>query len=65
MAIDYVLFKQYMAEVDSVGEDKELEMLLLKNRFKIEYLEGARVYDENLKKRGIRKPASSVDCGAA
>lgn len=53
MAIDYGLFKQYMAEVDSVGEDKELEMLLLKNRFKIEYLEGARVYDEKTSKKEV------------
>jgi len=46
MAIDYNIYKKFMAEIDSVGEDKELEMRLLKNNYTIEYLEDAYIFDE-------------------
>ncbi|MDD4373820.1 MAG: glycosyltransferase family 2 protein [Bacteroidales bacterium] len=46
MAIDYKIYKAFMSEIDSVGEDKELEMRLLKNGYTIEYAEDAYVYDE-------------------
>lgn len=46
MAIDYKIYKAFMSEIDSVGEDKELEMRLLKNGYAIEYVEDAYVYDE-------------------
>jgi cellulose synthase/poly-beta-1,6-N-acetylglucosamine synthase-like glycosyltransferase len=50
MAVDYGLYKKLMANIDSVGEDKELEMKLLKGNFCIEYLEDAWVYDEKTQK---------------
>lgn len=53
MAIEYALFKKSMARVDSVGEDKELEMKLLKNSYKIEYLENAAVFDEKTSKTEV------------
>lgn len=46
MAFDYKWFKTNMKEVSSVGEDKELEILLLKQNIYIEYLEDVLVYDE-------------------
>jgi len=46
MGIDYKLYKAMMAEIDSVGEDKELEMRLLQNNYTIEYVEDAHIYDE-------------------
>lgn len=53
MGIDYALFKSTMATVDSVGEDKEVEMKLLKQGYKIEYAENARVYDEKTSKKEV------------
>jgi cellulose synthase/poly-beta-1,6-N-acetylglucosamine synthase-like glycosyltransferase len=50
MGVEYGLYKKLMAGVDSVGEDKELEMKLLKGKFCIEYLEDAWVYDEKTQK---------------
>lgn len=50
MAVDYKLYKTLMAGIDSVGEDKELEMKLLKGEYRIEYLENAHVYDEKTQK---------------
>lgn len=46
MGVDYSLYKQIMATVDSVGEDKELELKLLKKKYKIEYVDSAIIYDE-------------------
>jgi len=46
MGIDYKLYKNIMKTVDSVGEDKELELKLLKKKFKIEYVDSAIIYDE-------------------
>ena len=49
MAFDYAFFKQTMKEVNAVGGfDKELELRLLKDRKKIDYLEDAIVYDEKV-----------------
>jgi len=53
MGIDYALFKKTMATVDSVGEDKEVELKLLKQGFKIEYAEDAFVYDEKTSKSDV------------
>ncbi len=51
MAFDYTLFKKMMKKVNAVGGfDKELELNLLKNKIKIEYLENALVYDEKVSK---------------
>ncbi len=48
MAFEYKLYKNYMANVHSVGEDKELEFHLLRDNLKIEYEQSALVYDEKV-----------------
>ncbi len=53
MGIDYALFKKTMATVDSVGEDKEVELKLLKQGYKIEYLHDARIFDEKTSKSDV------------
>lgn len=51
MAFDYHFFKSTMAKVNAVGGfDKELELKLLRNRTKIEYLHDAYVLDEKVQK---------------
>ncbi len=51
MAFDYSLFKSMMKNVKAVGGfDKELELNLLRNKIKIEYLEDAIVFDEKVSK---------------
>ncbi|MCF6239871.1 MAG: glycosyltransferase family 2 protein [Bacteroidales bacterium] len=51
MAFDYSMFKKMMKKVKAVGGfDKELELNLLKNRIKIEYLEEAVIFDEKVSK---------------
>jgi cellulose synthase/poly-beta-1,6-N-acetylglucosamine synthase-like glycosyltransferase len=47
-ACQFILFKSLMAKVSSVGEDKELELELLRNRITIEYAPGAVVLDEKI-----------------
>ncbi len=46
MGLDYALFKNTMATVDSVGEDKEVEWKIMKNNHTIEYVHDAIIYDE-------------------
>lgn len=54
MAFDYNFFKSTMANVNAVGGfDKELELKLLKDRKKIEYLHEALVFDEKVQKSEI------------
>nr|WP_299174894.1 glycosyltransferase [uncultured Allomuricauda sp.] len=54
MAFDYYFFKSTMANVNAVGGfDKELELKLLKNRTKIEYLDDALVLDEKVQKSEV------------
>ncbi|WP_282014858.1 glycosyltransferase [Marinifilum flexuosum] len=51
MAFDYTFFKNIMKEVNAVGGfDKELELRLLKDKQKIEYLPDAIIYDEKIQK---------------
>ena len=51
MAFDYNFFKKTMAGVKAIGGfDKELELKLLKDRHKIEYLHEAIVLDEKVQK---------------
>lgn len=50
MAFDYTLYRESMAGIDSVGEDKMLEFVLLKKNCKIEYLPEAWVYDEKVQR---------------
>lgn len=54
MAFDYYFFKSTMADVNAVGGfDKELELKLLKNGTKIEYLNHALVLDEKVQKSDV------------
>jgi len=54
MAFDYHFFKSTMAKVNAVGGfDKELELKLLRDRNKIEYLHDALVLDEKVQKTEV------------
>ncbi len=53
MGIDYHLFKSTMATVDSVGEDKEVELKIIKNGVKIEYVNDALIFDEKTQKSDV------------
>jgi cellulose synthase/poly-beta-1,6-N-acetylglucosamine synthase-like glycosyltransferase len=54
MAFRYVFFKQLMLKVTAIGGfDKEIELKLLKDRYKIEYLDDALVYDEKVQKAEV------------
>lgn len=50
MAIDFQWFKKNIFKLQTAGEDKELEALLLKENIFIEYLEHVNVYDEKTQK---------------
>lgn len=50
MAFDYSLFKKYMKEIKTSGEDKELEFNFLKDGYYFEYLNDAIVLDEKTQK---------------
>ncbi|AEV34320.1 glycosyl transferase [Owenweeksia hongkongensis DSM 17368] len=51
MAFDYAYFKKIMKDVHAIGGfDKELEVRILKDQNKIEYLPNAIVYDEKVQK---------------
>ena len=53
MAFRYLLFKQYMSNIDSTAEDKELEIKLINDGKKIEYLDDAFIYDEKVQKSKV------------
>ncbi|MBN2639852.1 MAG: glycosyltransferase [Bacteroidales bacterium] len=46
MGLDYKLFKETMATVDSVGEDKEVELKIIRQGYTIDYVHDALIYDE-------------------
>ncbi len=48
MAFEFELFKRLIKGIHSVGEDKELELALLREKVKIAYVEDALVYDEKV-----------------
>jgi cellulose synthase/poly-beta-1,6-N-acetylglucosamine synthase-like glycosyltransferase len=48
MAFDFGFFKRMISGIDSVGEDKELELAIMKEKVKIKYAEDALVYDEKV-----------------
>lgn len=50
MAFEYDLFKDCIQQAKSIGEDKQMEMLLLKQNIYIEYLNQVYTYDEKVKK---------------
>ncbi|NOY49020.1 MAG: glycosyltransferase family 2 protein [Chlorobi bacterium] len=53
MALEYRLFKSTMATVDSVGEDKEVELKIIRDKHKIEYIHDALIYDEKTSKSDV------------
>jgi cellulose synthase/poly-beta-1,6-N-acetylglucosamine synthase-like glycosyltransferase len=54
MAFDYHLFKTTMANVNAIGGfDKELELKLLRDNIKIEFLNNALVLDEKVQKPDV------------
>lgn len=54
MAFRYEFFKNMMAGVTAIGGfDKEIELHLLKNRYVIEYLDDALVFDEKVQKEEV------------
>ena len=54
MAFNYHFFKNLMSSVKAVGGfDKEIELKMLKERYKIAYLEDANVYDEKVQKAEV------------
>jgi len=52
MGLDYALFKKIMATIDSVGEDKEVELKIIKKGYTIEYVHDAIIYDEKTQESG-------------
>lgn len=50
MAFDYHWFKDNVSKLSSSGEDKEIEILLLKQKIHISYLNDVYVYDEKTQK---------------
>ncbi len=54
MAFDYGFFKSIMKEIKAIGGfDKELELRMLRDRHKIEYVEDALVLDEKVQKSEV------------
>lgn len=53
MAFTYQLYKDTMSTIDSVAEDKELELNLLRRGYKFEYREDAICYDEKVSEVNI------------
>ncbi len=54
MAFDYHFFKERMSSIKAVGGfDKELELTLLREGHKIEYLDDAIIYDEKVQKAEV------------
>ncbi|MDD4921397.1 MAG: glycosyltransferase [Bacteroidales bacterium] len=53
MAFDFNWFKENVVHLQTAGEDKELETLLLMQSIKIEYLDGLYVMDEKTSKNHV------------
>jgi cellulose synthase/poly-beta-1,6-N-acetylglucosamine synthase-like glycosyltransferase len=53
MGLDYHLFKTTMATVDSVGEDKEVELKIIRQGYTIEYVHDALIFDEKTQKSDV------------
>ena len=52
MAFDYRLFREQMQSITASGEDKELEMKLLKMKVPVAYIDDMMVLDEKVQKSG-------------
>ncbi|MEN6618402.1 MAG: glycosyltransferase family 2 protein [Rikenellaceae bacterium] len=48
MAFEYLWFRENVKNLTTAGEDKELEMLLLKERIFVDFLDHLMVYDEKI-----------------
>ncbi|MDD3299684.1 MAG: glycosyltransferase [Bacteroidales bacterium] len=54
MAFSYSFFKTRMASIKAIGGfDKELELTLLRDGYKIDYLDNAIIYDEKVQKADV------------
>ncbi len=54
MAFDYNYFKKIMKSIEAVGGfDKEIELQILKDKIRIEFLDSAIVYDEKVQKAEV------------
>ena len=53
MIFNYTWFKNNVSLLSSCGEDKEIEVLLLKESIRIHYLEDVYVYDEKVQKTAV------------
>lgn len=53
MAFSYQLYKNTMKKIDSVAEDKEVELRLLKKGYKFEYRDDAICYDEKVSQANV------------
>ncbi|QMW05835.1 glycosyltransferase [Spirosoma foliorum] len=54
MAFEYQLFKEFLPQVQVVsGFDKETEMVLLRQRIPVEYVESAMIYDEKVQNQQV------------
>jgi cellulose synthase/poly-beta-1,6-N-acetylglucosamine synthase-like glycosyltransferase len=53
MGIDYKLFKDTMRTIDSVGEDKEVELKLIRQGYRIDYVADANIFDEKTQKPDV------------
>jgi len=54
MAFDYNLFRDYITNMDFIlGEEKELEMRMIKDQIRIAYVNDAIVYDEKVQKSKV------------
>lgn len=51
MAFDYKWFKDNVEQLNTAGEDKELEVLLLKQKIYIDFLNWVYVYDEKIRQQ--------------
>jgi cellulose synthase/poly-beta-1,6-N-acetylglucosamine synthase-like glycosyltransferase len=52
MAFDFKLFRKNVVHLKTAGEDKELEVLLFKERVFIDYLDNVKVFDQKTQKTG-------------
>jgi len=54
MAFDYTLFREYITNMDFIlGEEKELELRMIRDQIKIAYVNDAIVYDEKVQKSNV------------
>ncbi len=54
MAFDYKLLKKTMAQIDAVGGfDKELELRLMRQGYKVDYIPCAYIYDEKVQNSNV------------